>query len=660
MNSGQSPRRFRYGRWRGGPDPLEPPFDPREVLDEIGEDVLAGASPQSALRELLRRGLGGRPGLDELARRIWRRRTELRSRYRLDGTLEQIHELLTGALDAERAALAAERSDDARFREMQLDALPTDPAGAVRELASYDWRSAAGSRAYREIQRLLGSELLDQRFAGMRAAMRQVSPREVARVQRMITDLNDLLAARARQATDVDERFTEFMRRHGEFFPEQPRSVDELVDLLAERSAAAARLLNSLTAEQRAELAELSRQAFGDPRLANSLAQLDDLLQQLRPDADWSGGESFHGSQPLGLGAAGEALSEIAELDALAEQLSQAYPGARLEDIDLAALERQLGARSVADARRLAELERQLEADGLFDRAPDGALRLSPRALRRLGETALRDVTEQLSTRQGQRETRRAGSAGEPTGASRPWRFGDTEPWDVPRTLTNAVLRRAADPSAGPAAAVGFDIGDVAVVETEQRSRAAVALCVDTSWSMVQDGRWVPMKRTALALHQLVRTRFRTDALELITFGRQARSMSAEELVGLDGTYEQGTNLHHALLLAGRHLRRNPDAQPVLLIVTDGEPTARLTQDGTPLFSYPPQQETLRVTLAELDHLARLGTAVTVFMLGEDPRLRAFLDLAARRTGGRVIAPDVAGLGAAVVSDYLSSRRRRG
>ena len=67
-----------------------------------------------------------------------------------------------------------------------------------------------------------------------------------------------------------------------------------------------------------------------------------------------------------------------------------------------------------------------------------------------------------------------------------------------------------------------LDVSDVEITETEHRARAAVALCVDTSWSMVQEGRWLPMKRTALALHQLISTRFRTDALQLITFGRYA------------------------------------------------------------------------------------------------------------------------------------------
>src|SRR6185503_20378884 len=135
----------------------------------------------------------------------------------------------------------------------------------------------------------------------------------------------------------------------------------------------------------------------------------------------------------------------------------------------------------------------------------------------------------------------------------------------------------------------------------EQRSRAAVALCVDTSWSMVQDGRWVPMKRTALALHRLISTRFRGDALKLIAFGRHARDVELGELVGLEGAYEQGTNLHHALLLAGQHLRRHPDAEPVILVVTDGEPTAHLTSDGSPYFKWPTTRSTLVATVGEID-----------------------------------------------------------
>ncbi|WP_190823076.1 vWA domain-containing protein [Saccharopolyspora pogona] len=648
-------RRFRYNAWHGGADPLTPPVDLRAALDQIGRDVMEGASPRSALEELLRTGTRDAAGLDELTRRLWQRRSEMQRRHRLDGTISEVRRLLDRALAAERLALAADTSEDARFRELQLDALPPDVAGQVSELANYDWRSSDARETFEEIRQMLGTEFLEQRFQGMKQAMQQVTPEDVERVRQMLDDLSALLAAHARGDSGIQQKFEQFMATHGESFPENPRNVDELIDALAARSAAAQRLLNSMSEQQRAELMSLSQQAFGDPRIAQALQRLDRQLQGLRPGEDWTGRARFRGDQPMGLAEATAAMAELGELDRLAEQLGQAYPGASLEDIDLEALERQLGPQAVVDAQRLSEIEQQLRQQGLLQRAPDGSLRLSPRALRRLGETALRSVISQLRSRRGERDTDRAGAAGELTGTTRPWSYGDAEPWDAVRTVRNSVLRRAAE---GPDSAQ-LDISDLEVAETEQRSRAAVVLCVDTSWSMVQDGRWVPMKRTALALHHLVATRYRSDALQLVTFGRYASTVDVGELAALEGVWEQGTNLHHALLLAGRHLRRHPDAQPVVLVVTDGEPTAHLEPDGEAVFQYPPTRHTLQVTLSEVDALRRMGATLSVFMLGEDPRLEAFVDIVARRGGGRVLAPTPDGLGAAVVGDYLRTKRRR-
>jgi uncharacterized protein with von Willebrand factor type A (vWA) domain len=647
---GRRRRRYAYGPYAGGPDPLAPPFDIRAAMDEIGRDVMEGSSPRQALQELLRRGMQNRRGLDDLTRQVWQRRRDLQRDNRLDGTLEEVRELLQRAMDAEREALGNEDSDDARFREMQLDALPSDTGGAVRELDSYDWRSAEAREAYQEIRDLLGREMLDQRFEGMKQAMQNASPEDVEAVREMLDDLNNLLAQHA-QGQDTAQQFSEFMAKHGEFFPENPQNTDELVDLLAARAAAAQRMLNSMSAEQRAELAELAQQAFGDPRLAQALAQLDAQLQGLRPGEDWQGSGRFRGDNPMGMGEATRAMEELGQLDALAEQLAQSYPGARLEDIDLDAIGDLLGEDARVDARTLADLERELQRQGLFERAADGSLQLSPKAIRRLGESALRDVVDRIGARRGERETRRSGAAGEATGATRPWAFGDTEAWSVPRTLLNAELRRAGgDPRR-------LDVSDVEVVETEQRTRAAVALLVDTSWSMVAEGRWVPMKRTALALHQLISTRFRGDDLALITFGRHAQTVELGELVGLEGAYAQGTNLHHALMLAERHLRRHSDAMPVVLVVTDGEPTAHLEPDGEAYFDYPPSLHTLRATVGEVDRLAGMKAAFTFFVLGDDPRLAAFMDDVARRCGGRVVAPTLDGLGAEVVADYLRTRR---
>ena len=648
---------YSYGPYVDGPDPLAPPVDLRAALDKIGKDVMEGSSPRQALRELMRQGLKNRRGLDDLARQVWQKRRDLQRDNRLDGTLQEVRELLEKALTQERETLARQNTDDSAFHEMELDTLPGDTGGAVRELAKYDWQSSDARETFQQIQDLLGREMLDQRFAGMKQALQQTTPEETERIRQMLDDLNALLAAHA-EGADTTTQFENFMDQHGEFFPENPRSVDELIDLLAARSAAAQRMLQSMTAEQRAELAELSQQAFGDPRLAQSLSQLDAQLQGLRPGEDWSGSGRFDGDSPMGLGEGTRALEELGRLDALADQLAQSYPGAALDDIDLDALGEALGEQARMDMRELADLDRELRERGVFDRADDGSLRLSPKALRRLGESALRDVADQISGRRGERETRRSGAAGEATGSTRPWAFGDTQAWSVPRTLLNAQLRRAAGDENV------LDVSDVEVVETEQRTRAVVALCVDTSWSMVQDGRWVPMKRTALALHQLISTRFRGDALQLITFGRRAEKVELAELVGLDGAYVQGTNLHHALLLAGEHLRSQPDAMPVVLVVTDGEPTAHLEPPVRPgdspefAFSYPPDPRTVRATVTELDKLAARRAAISFFVLGDDPRLATFMDSLARRCGGRVIAPDLDGLGAEVVADYLRTRRR--
>ena len=650
----QRPRaRTRFRRYDGG-DPLAPPVDIAEALDAIGEDVMAGYSPERAMREFLRRGGKDQAGLDDLARRVAERRRDLLQQHNLDGTLQEVKELLDRALLEERKQLARDAMmDDAdrAFRELQLDNLPDSTAAAVSELGEYDWASREAREDYEKIKDLLGRELLEQRFAGMKEALEGATDEDRAAIKEMLDDLNGLLEKHQR-GEDTDEDFADFMGKHGDFFPEQPQNIDELLDTLAQRSAAAQRMLNSMTPEQRQELMELSAQAFGSPQLMQSLSQLDANLQSLRPGEDWGGSERFDGEQGLGLGDGTGVLQDLADLDALSDQLAQSYGGARMDDVDLDKLARQLGDQAAVDARTLRELEKALRDSGTMRRDSSGQLKLTPRAMRQLGKALLRDVAQKMSGRQGQRDLRQAGAAGERSGATREWAFGDTEPWDIPRTVLNGVRRRAADGGAGPLVAME----DIEVSETEARTQAAVALLVDTSFSMAMDGRWVPMKRTALALHTLIKSRFRGDHLQLIGFGRHAQVMDIEQLTALDARWDKGTNLHHALLLANRHFRKHPNAQPVLLIVTDGEPTSHLEPDGEVYFSYPPHPLTVAYAVRELENSMRIGAQTTFFRLGDDPGLARFIDSMAKRANGRVVSPELDDLGAAVVGSYLGSR----
>ena len=421
--------------------------------------------------------------------------------------------------------------------------------------------------------------------------------------------------------------------------------------------AAAERLLRSLSEEQRAELAGLMARALDDAGLAAEMARLADALRSRRPDLDRAGmmgSVQMSGEEPLGLGDATTALAELADLAELENALGQDYPGASLDDIDEEAVRRALGRQAVDDVEALRRIERELERQGYLTRN-GGQLELTPKAVRRLGDTALRRIFADMSFGRVRRPRR---------ARRRPGRRADR---DHPGL---GVRRRAAPrrPGHGAERAVarrpsrgrrrGETGGaDFEVAETERRTAAVVSLLVDLSYSMQLRGTWAAAKQTALALHALLRSRFPQDAVQVVGFSNYARELRETELAGLGWDMVQGTNLHHALLLAGRHIDRHPEHEPVVLIVTDGEPTAHLQRDGRSWFDWPPSPETLELTLAEVDKMTRRHAALNIFMLADDARLSAFVDNVARRNGGRVLQADPERLGEYVIRDFLRTRR---
>jgi uncharacterized protein with von Willebrand factor type A (vWA) domain len=646
---------YRYGPYHDGPDPLEPPYDVRGAVDALGESVLDGSDPASALRDLLRRGMSGHQGLDDLLRRVRERQRELRDRGRLDGILEQARALLDTAVGQERAELFPDPDDEARLREAELDALPQDTAQAIRQLADYDWRSATARQTFEKLKDLLRREVLDSQFRGMKQTLQQPDPAAMQRVKDMMAALNEMLEADA-QGTHTPQDFDDFMEQYGDLFPDSPRSLDELVDSLVRRMAAAQRLLNSLTDAQREELAGLMDQALEDAGLAAEMSRLADALRARRPDMDFDGwpGEQMTGQNPLGLSEATTALAELADLADVEDALRQDYPGARLDDIDEEAVRRALGRQAVDDMEALRQIERELERQGYLQRT-DGKLELTPKAVRRLGETALRRVFADLPEGgTGDHDQHDAGQAGEYTGSTRPWIFGDEQAIDTPTTVRNALLRGGLPAEDSP---VRLSVSDFEVGETERRTAAAVCLLVDLSYSMALRGTWGVAKQTALALHALVRSKYPQDSIQVVGFSNYARELRETDLAGLGWDMVQGTNLHHALILAGRFLDRRPEQNPVVMVVTDGEPTAHLRRDGQSWFDWPPSPETLELTLAEVDKMTRRRAVMNVFMLAEDVRLTAFVEEVARRNGGRVLRAMPENLGEYVVRDFLRSRR---
>jgi uncharacterized protein with von Willebrand factor type A (vWA) domain len=650
---GQGYGRFRYGEYDGGPDPLEPPYDVRGAVDALGESILAGEDTSTSLRDLIRRGFEGRRGLDDLLRQVRERQRQLRRSGRLDGILEQASALLDTAIGQERAELFPDPSDDARLRESELDALPRDPASAIRELTNYEWRSQAARQTFEQLKDLLRREVLDSQFRGIKDAMSQSDPQSMQRVKDMMSNLTQMIEADSR-GEHTQQDFDDFMSEYGEFFPDSPQNLEDLVDSLVRRLAAAQRLLNSLTDEQRNELAGLMAQTLQDAGLAAEMGRLADALRARRPDLDWnSGRERMSGSEPLGLGDATTALSELADLADLEQAMRQDYPGAMLDDIDEEAVRRALGRQAVDDMEALRQIERELERQGYLVNN-EGKLELTPKAVRRLGDTALRKVFASLAEGgTGDHDQHDVGQAGELTGSTRPWRFGDEQSIDTAATVRNALIRG----QTGPPGQVKLSVSDFEVSETERRASAAICLLVDLSYSMALRGTWSAAKQTALALYSLVRTRFPQDALQVVGFSNYARELRETDLAGLGWDMVQGTNLHHALVLAGRFLDRRPEHNPVVLVITDGEPTAHLRRDGRSWFDWPPSPETIELTMAEVDKMTRRQATLNIFMLADDERLSSFVDEVAKRNGGRVLRALPDSLGEYVVSDFLRSRR---
>jgi len=639
--------RFRYSRWDGSQDPLGPDLSAGEMLEALSDDILSGSGADAALRRMLRRGLRGRfSGLDALRERVRRARAAEQERLDLAGPLEAIREEVEEILDLERGALSLDPSDDARARESFLEALPPDLPGRIGELRGYRFSDDTARRRFDALMERLAEEVLGARFRGLTGGMRNLTPEQLARIKDMLAELNAMIEARER-GEPVD--FEAFKERYGDLLPGNPRTLDELLETMARRMAAMSRLIASLSPEQRRELEQLAEQVLSDLDLAFEADRLTNHLTDRYPDLPWDRPAVGDGTEAMPMQATVDALERLHDYEDLDRALGGDYPGASLEDVDEEALRRTVGGGSAADLRRLREVERVLEQAGLVERVR-GSLEVTPRGARRLGERALSRVFERLRRdREGAHEARDAGGQAEPTGATRPWRFGDAGRIDVQRTVFNAVAR------GGPGRSVTLSPDDFELAEAETRTEAATALLLDLSFSMPLRGHFVPAKRMALALHALIEGRYPHDKLYLVGFSDYARRLEPADLAapGFERVY--GTNMQHAFNLAGRLLSRHPRAARQVIMVTDGEPTAHLEGEEV-FFSWPPVRETIHRTLAEAMRLARAGVTLNVFMLEDSPGLAAFMERLARLTSGRVFLMSGESLGDFVLRDYVSRR----
>ena len=665
------PWRFAYRRWDG--TQAGEVEDADAVLAGLTDDLLANGDLHEAIQRMMNRGWRGADGRDvegirQLLDRIRTARQEQLERGDLGGTFHEIAEELAEVvaeerLGIERLAEEAQSSGDERRRQvtdevaterrMQLDLLPQDLAGRVRGLQHYEFVSSEARQHFEDLVERLRQEVARTYFEQVSDALANPDPEAMARMREAFDALNRMLEQRA-AGQELDPSFEAFMERFGDLFPGDPKDLDELLEQLAARMAAAQAMFNSLSPEQRAQLQGLAESLLEDMDLRWQVERLSANLQQAFPDAGWQQRYRFSGDEPLSMADAADAAANLADLDELEAMLRSANAPAALAEVDLDKVRQRLGDDAADSLSRLADLTRRLTDAGLVDQR-EGRFELTPKGMRRIGQQALSDLFGQLNKdRIGDHQATWNGAGHDREEHTKPYEFGDPFNLDLSRTVHNALRR------AGSGVPVRLTPDDFEVVETEALTRTATVLLLDLSLSMPMRDNFVPAKKMALALHTLISTRFPRDYLGIVGFSEVAREILPEDLPTVSWDYVYGTNLQHGLILARRMLAHQPGTKQIIL-VTDGEPTAHIIPDGTPggydvYFNYPPVPETLEVTLAEVLRCTRANITINTFLLDPDRALAGFVEQLTRINRGRAFATSPGELGDYVLVDFLRHR----
>ena len=658
--------RFTYSRWDGTQKGFE--LDADRIMDEITDDLLYHGDLNSALRRLLQNGFqdhnGERmQGLRELLEKLRQQRQELKNKGDLGGVYDEIARELEDILDEERHGIDREQADAAASgderraelareaateRNLRLDLLPDDLAGRVRELQQYDFSSAEAQQRFERLLDKLREQLMQQYVSQMSEGMANMSPEQMQRMKDMMAALNQMLE---RHQQGQDPHFEEFMQEYGEFFPENPQSVEELLESIARRMAAMQAMLNSMTPEQRAQLKQLAESLLEDMDLRWQADQLSQNLQQMFPNLPWQKGYDVQGTDPLGFQQAMQTMQDLGDLDQLEQLLRNATSPGQLAEADLERVRDLMGDDAARSLDQLAQLAKMLEEAGLIQNK-EGRLELTPKGLRAIGSNALRDLFSKLAKdKMGTHQIERLGVGHERTYESKQYEYGDPFHLDLHRTIRNAVRR------SGGGTPVRLHPDDFEIERTENLTKSSTVLMLDLSLSMPMRDNFLAAKKVAMALHSLISTQFPRDYLGIVGFSEVARVIQPSQLPEVSWDFVYGTNMQHAFVLSRQLLGRQTGTKQIIMI-TDGEPTAHIEANGSVFFNYPPVPQTIEATLREVMRCTRDGIRINTFMLDPNTYLKSFIEKLSGMNGGRAFFTTPDTLGDYVLVDFVEHKRQ--
>ncbi|MEO1514970.1 MAG: VWA domain-containing protein [Bacteroidota bacterium] len=270
-------------------------------------------------------------------------------------------------------------------------------------------------------------------------------------------------------------------------------------------------------------------------------------------------------------------------------------------------------------------------------------------------QKALEDIFGQLKkAKSGKHTTRTTGKGDEFTSELRPYEFGDKlENLAISESLRNAQINHGID---------SFQLtqNDLEVHETFYQSQMSTCLMIDISHSMILYGedRITPAKKVAMALAELITTRYPKDTLDIIVFGNDAWQIEIKDLPYLQvGPYHTNTVAGLELAMDILRRRRNPNKQ--IFMITDGKPTC--IKKGKKYFknSFGLDRTIINRTLNLAARCRKLDIPITTFMIARDPYLVQFVDQFTKTNNGKAFYSSLQGLGEFIFRDYKNNKRKR-
>jgi Ca-activated chloride channel family protein len=297
-----------------------------------------------------------------------------------------------------------------------------------------------------------------------------------------------------------------------------------------------------------------------------------------------------------------------------------------------------------------------LRAKGYIDEDPtqEGSFSLTGKSEKAIRQNALNEIFGKLKkTNRGNHKTPYTGNGEEQTADIRPFEFGDPlDSISLTESLHNAQINHGIDE-------FRLTQEDLQVHEKEQKAQTSTVLMIDISHSMILYGedRITPAKKVAMALAELIKTRYPNDTLDIIVFGNDAWPVALKDLPYLQvGPYH--TNTCAGLELAMDILRRKKVANKQIFMITDGKPTC--LKEGNQYYknSFGLDRKVINKTLNMAAQCRRLKIPITTFMIAKDPYLQQFVQDFTRTNNGRAFYSSLNGLGEYVFEDFVKNRRK--